>query len=502
MKLAHKEITPIGEEDFKALFGGRRNEFSQSTLDGEYRDDDETTFIQDPTTGRKLFPSHAKSVLLKFLPVYYGDETHEPSISLWEDSAGQHLCRVEFPPSLELDASSGPPKSTINQAERETCFAACRILHERGLLDYEFFPSLSHRLLHISIKADESQSAIATSGMRRHDKASPLYWSISRSVETRRLYPLLISIPGLLVGGGRILLLTRLPLPELPRFSIFDSGQPHVVRFMRCAPIEVNGEQPKLLHQYTLRLARALTNKDFILSEEELSYFVAPLYDSTIDIERLRDNKWIRPCISSHINWDAISLAAEQFMTPIVQEGIVLDNACIDAVIQDRWVEFTNRHIFIEIRRDLTPLSKNPDSPVSFSDYTIFLTITYAAILSPKEGSSFLEMCKMHRKTFEGLKDESQPMLEVSSIPPLLDHLNPLPKPYRTGQKSRPKCECTLYILYHIVDINNLVVLIPELCCKFTIPARYGTLPHTFKTESLFKYQYLSYCAVSTIHYA
>ncbi|KAK7696647.1 hypothetical protein QCA50_001305 [Cerrena zonata] len=410
IRLSLQDNVPLKDEDFDILFGKCREESNGSSTSSEDTDDDETTFIQDPITGKRLGPRDAKKALIRFLQEYHDDKNHRPIITLSEDSTGRYLCRVDLPSSLELGVISvwGTPQPSATQAEREACFIACQALYERGLFDYEFFPPTHDSFQDDYIKEGGNLSAIAASGMRRYERAVPLCWSTTVSAKTNKLYPLLVTLASWL---SPVLILTRFPLPEIPCFSVFSSADYHYsVRCLRCAPVVINEEQLGLLHRYTLRLARALTNRELVFSTHELLYFFSPVCNTSVKMEELPENKWSRPDISSRIDWNAIKLAAEQLFTPLVQEGSNLDEALIDAVIQDRWVEFTNRYNLVGIRSDLTPLSKNPESP---------------------DEPSFMEFCKTRRKNFDGLKDESQPMIEASIIPPLVDLLNPIPKPYR-----------------------------------------------------------------------
>jgi endoribonuclease Dicer len=71
--------------------------------------------------------------------------------------------------------------------------------------------------------------------------------------------------------------------------------------------------------------------------------------------------------ISDDVPWDLVSLAADHWAVPINKnspEQLELDLK--DAIVQDRWIEFTRRYKVVKVRHDLTPLSKPADSPVSF----------------------------------------------------------------------------------------------------------------------------------------
>ena len=101
------------------------------------------------------------------------------------------------------------------------------------------------------------------------------------------------------------------------------------------------------------------------MTQEDFLFLFSPLQNLR-GVERWTKDKWYRPDIDGFIAWDAIKLAADKIFVPLVQEGSAVDwDSLHDVIIQDRWVEFTNRHELIQVRNDLTPLSKSPDSQVS-----------------------------------------------------------------------------------------------------------------------------------------
>jgi endoribonuclease Dicer len=63
-------------------------------------------------------------------------------------------------------------------------------------------------------------------------------------------------------------------------------------------------------------------------------------------------------------------------------------------------------------------------------------------IVSQRESNydNFVEYCKARRKGFEGLQKYDQPLIEVSKVPTVLNHLNPTSRPVTTSTKSPAKC--------------------------------------------------------------
>ncbi|KAJ7937137.1 ribonuclease III [Mycena leptocephala] len=149
--------------------------------------------------------------------------------------------------------------------------------------------------------------------------------------------------------------------------------------------------------------------------------------------------------VADHIPWALVTRGALSWSMPLKYgraEDVTEDIE--DAVIQDRSTELTRRYDVLRVRSDLSPLSRPEDSP-----------------REAKYGS-LLEYCKFVRKNFEGLKDEGQAIIEVSSVMRGVSRLDPASHPPGLDGPPPPR------------------YLIPELCLKFTIPAS------TFRTALLF----------------
>lgn len=174
-------------------------------------------------------------------------------------------------------------------------------------------------------------------------------------------------------------------------------------------------------------------NKALVCYLEEAAYFFLPL---PADWRPPLENDKGIPDIAATIPWDLVSLAGQHWAVPIKRtsaEDLVTDLE--DAIVQDRFIEFTRRYKVAKLRRDLTPLSKPIDSPRESNYPNLF------------------EFCKAKRKGLETLTNFNQPIIEVSKVQPILNHLNPTSKPPSSTSKSPAR------------------YLIPELCAKFTIPA-------------------------------
>lgn len=213
----------------------------------------------------------------------------------------------------------------------------------------------------------EKKAAVASSSVFRYPRKRPDFWVNIPPLPSRagRLYATVVSI-GDLNGTHHapILVLTREPLPDLPSFSVFSDGLSTSVKLKRAAPIDYNEEQLSALHGYTIRVCRVITNKPFTCPVDNLPYLLAPL-DNDFNLYAAQHKLSAELQVEDHIPWEAVQLAADEFIVPLVPDGNMTRNDfAADAVVQDRKVEFTNRYYITKVRRDLNPLSKADDSPV------------------------------------------------------------------------------------------------------------------------------------------
>jgi len=106
-------------------------------------------------------------------------------------------------------------------------------------------------------------------------------------------------------------------------------------------------------------------NKTTVLFVENMLYFFPSLIIQWRPPDRLGLDV---SDIFGDVPWNLVSLAADHWAVPINMnspEQVELDLK--DAIVQDRWIEFTRRYKVVKVRHDLTPLSKPADSPVKFT---------------------------------------------------------------------------------------------------------------------------------------
>jgi endoribonuclease Dicer len=340
-------------------------------------DDDENSseeYITDPTTSGRIYIQDATTVIYRFTAGLKSSGIHLEDDKFLFDfkeihsgfgTTNEYVCSVTLH-GTPIDNISGSPSLSKSQARRSACFEACRELSNAGLLDYRMIPLPPFLLRqHNGLPVPLSDTDERSSSIRCYPRKYPNFWVNSITGPIVRLYPVIVSISPDADSFGDfapILILTRRPLPHLEGFKLFFSGIASSVRFQRAAVLQLNDTQQHLINQYTNRVFRAILNKPLTCSLEDSLYFIAPLtYPRSFPLQKGLDF----PDVSDSVSWDLVSLAALNWAIPIragSADELVLDLE--DAVVQDRWVEFTRRYNVNEVRRDMTPLSKPDDSLV------------------------------------------------------------------------------------------------------------------------------------------
>lgn len=241
-----------------------------------------------------------------------------------------------------------------------------------------------------------------------------------------------------------IVILARRPLPRLADFRVFFTGVAALVCLTRAKSFDVNETRLHELSLYTLRICRAVANKPLACGASDMLYLFAPLPLAWSPPDRAAD-RFPFPDIYDSISWSLVTLAASRGVVPLKfgrADSVSLDVE--DAVIQDRWTEFTRRYIVTQVRGDLSPLSKPDDSQVSICQP--YIDVLYQDLIQRAAVyGSLVEYCKARRKGFEGLKDYDQAIIEVTKLQTPIDPLNPSPQPLTKSPKSTEKCACLIF---------------------------------------------------------
>jgi len=352
-------------------------------------EDDSAQIIKDLTTSGRIRIQDATGIVLRFVAsIAPGDtaSSHVPLLFRFESvlasqtSQPSSICTVTLPPGPHVPPVTGLPSLSRAHARRMACFQMCKELFERGLLDSRLFPRPSlnkgrHKqvtdLCHtLDCTGEDSLNAFPPqpngfkkqSGLHSYPRKKPEFWANVVALKSAILYPTVISVrdQGLY---GPLVLLTRAPFPRMSSLKLFDSGLPISIDLKQGVNFAVDAERLHDLYLYTIRVYRSIVNKPLDCKLEEMPHFLAPLKTSWPGFNCEQASRWVIDGIVDDISWDQVRLAAQRWVTELSAEN--LENSLEDAIIQDRWIEYTRRYYVVQVRRDLTPLSKPVDSPVS-----------------------------------------------------------------------------------------------------------------------------------------
>jgi endoribonuclease Dicer len=353
-------------------------------------EDDAASYIKDPTTGGRIRVQDATGIIYRFsanaspegAPDHSSPLFHFKSVPDSQKSQTQFICTVTLPPGPRVPPVSGLPSNSRAHARRLACYRMCNQLFERGLLDPQHFPRSSlkiigqRRIPDVSRTLDcTEEDLIATistqltagskqTGVHSYPRQKPGLWENMVALKSDSLYPTVISVRGRETYGP-LVLLTRAPLPCMSSLKLFDSGFGIAVELQRGARFDVDAERLHDLYRYTIRVHRSIVNKPLECQLQDMPYYLAPLKTSWLGFSRPRADRWHLDELVDDIPWDLVKLAADSWVTALQKEN--LEASIEDAIVQDRWIEYTRRYYALRVRRDLTPLSKPVDSPVSLT---------------------------------------------------------------------------------------------------------------------------------------
>ena len=347
--------------------------------DSEDEDDGAKSYVMEPTTSGRIYIQDATTVLYRYAASArsLGDEISEShKLFEFEDidkvfgEPKAYRCNINFP-GTPIHKITGATSSAKADARRSACFKACESLYHSNLLDFRLVPLPSHlrAQYEYEIKRSSRKDAMPdmkSGGTRTYPRKQPNYWLNAQKGFPSTLYPLVLYVDGNTDNPdpfGPLVLLTREPLPDFHLIRLFSLGATIPVRSQRAAPISVDEDRVKDIYAFSVRLCRAIMNKPLICKLEDMAYFLLPLQKNW----RPPVNAGLYvPVISEIIPWDVVSLASKQWAVPIRYDSPEDTEADLeDAIVQDRWIEFTRRYQVVKVRRDLTPLSKPADSAVS-----------------------------------------------------------------------------------------------------------------------------------------
>lgn len=355
--------------------------------------------------------------------------SYTPAVAA-EDPPTTFNCNIVAPveTGLEDSARTASATGTKVDAKQEASRTLLRALWAVGEVDDAYAPIVDPE----ELAKQTSQGTEGTIPVLVH---VPEIWRTCAASDSRTLFPTLIhppplpsaaieanstSDPGMakLFPGRPLILLTRVPMPDIASFEIFVGAQPASFRFERFAAVDLGDADLKRVKQFHVGLLRAITNKPVVFEGDGIPFFLAPVDQlwlksrkaSPLPAEsevsgkvkedprkkrkkekasKMKESEGGRggsplsavdaaseagggdgqlpPASRAMVDWAEMDLSSEASFVP----WKILDDAALDEQAKDAMAcgksEFSRRQKIVALRRDLTPDSSPADSPVRFS---------------------------------------------------------------------------------------------------------------------------------------
>jgi len=329
-----------------------------NTSDGE---EHYTYVISDPTTGGKVAIDDAPVALARTVEIMNASRA-QPLLFLVYQSTLQgsvRTCSLMLRGLLDIDIEVMASDISINPYYL-AAFRACASLANNGLL-----PSS------VSASPDAAEWRMSSTlpplggQKRKFARLLPSFWKTCH--KSTRLYPMVFTFSNTPEPHAPFVLLTFQPLPDLPTFPLFFGINMADVTTSRGTPFEVDDSQYQVLVGFSSRVVRAVTNRPYSVDADIAMQFFAPLRPGWSSMVTTL------PDIKKDIDWGLADRCAQSWGIPMrfgTAEQVAPD--VDDAVIVDRFSEFTRRYIVKKIRSDMTPLSKPPGDFVGLSNVTAY----------------------------------------------------------------------------------------------------------------------------------
>lgn len=352
-------------------------------------------YILDPTTGGRIYIKDAAGVIYKYVAAHSEKRSSKPLFEHNTIDGGLFQCSVILPKHTPLSNVTGSPARSKNEARRVACYQTCQRLYELGFLDHTLFPhpptirsflpdiyadfkaepdweargkgpKVPNPLANTTLDATGQVIKGKTAGTRCYARKRPAFWKNSLLMGfSGKLYPTILDYDMSEITNENhrpLCILARHPLPPIEPFKIFHSGFSVEVSLRRCEPVELNEQKLNELHQYTVRLCRAISNKALENVLEKTPYFLAPMrpgWASPSFSESFSSVHYWRLSAGDDIAWDEVAAGACHWFRSLRRSSLEeLEVDLQDAIIQDRKQEFARKFDAIRLRRDLSPRSK------------------------------------------------------------------------------------------------------------------------------------------------
>ncbi|KAI9770580.1 MAG: Dicer-like protein 1 [Geoglossum simile] len=313
--------------------------------------------LTDLDTGAKLTYGSSLAILSHFVSCLPHSPENTPQPTYVVSGHGrQFVCEVILPENSPVLRAVGRVSAKKSIAKRSAAFEACSLLKKGSYLDANLLP-IYHKQLPAMRNA---QLALNLKTTNSYDfRIKPSLWAASVGSLPTDLFltTLELAEPEGLGRAYRPLgMLTRVRLPNFPRFPIFFEGsQSEVICTSAVQSIRVTGGSLRVLTVSTLRIFHAIFNKVYEHDVENTPYWLVPIKpDIAISSED--------PDPGGLIQWDVLKLVADS-------EELLWDKDTDASFFSDRFLidpwDGSRRFFTTGVAPELKPLDPVPPNTAS-----------------------------------------------------------------------------------------------------------------------------------------
>jgi endoribonuclease Dicer len=264
---------------------------------------------------------------------------------------GQFVCEVILPENSPVLHAIGRASTKKSIAKRSAAFEACSLLRKGKYLDANLLP-IYHKQLPAMRNA---QLALNLRTANSYDfRIKPSLWAASTGCLPAELFLTTLELAeseGLGRACQPLGMLTRVKLPDFPRFLVyFEGSKSEVICTSVAQSIRMTGSSLRTFTVATLRIFHAIFNKVYEHDVENTPYWLVPIKPDTAISSDCPDP-------GSLIQWDVLKLVADS-------EELLWDKDTDASFFEDRFLvdpwDGGRRFFTVRVAPELKPLDPVP----------------------------------------------------------------------------------------------------------------------------------------------
>lgn len=363
---------------------------------------DGTAFLEEPSTGARLYPSDAVALVSYYVALLKGAA---PEFCIESYGSGTFTCELKLPANAKVRRVVSSICPSKRKARCQAAFLACVELRKLGALDEHLVPKRPPKIGAIlDSERDQTGGLLATRSRKSKFSAKiPDLWQ--RTLGQAEYDGAVMVLQGTLLridlaANGEdaslyrpILVLTANNMPAVTPFDLFLHD--HTLHFPGATssfPLRLSERQAELAYHFTLRLLRLVGRKDWQCEFADMSYLCVPVLPSSARKE----------VIDGHddLDWAEVARVAMEETVPL--HSVNAEDLAEHIVLENPDAHRTIAYSVERMRPDLNPYSK-ADEGLRETKFTNFFEY-YRNVT-----------CK-HAQTLPTTCDPHQPMIEVNRL--------------------------------------------------------------------------------------